>query len=165
MELIEPSPSYIASYREALKEFEGHHIFGFWKLFGPIDDEQSYVDRIQCYQHVAGSAGDTIPATVYWLVDGGEFVGHVSVRHALIEPMTRRGGHIGYAIRPSRHRQGYGTEILRRVLPHARSLGISSALLTCDSDNLASRKIIEKNGGVFSKEIEVNGKLVQQHFR
>ena len=34
------------------------------------------------------------------------------------------------------------------ALPVARSLGIDQALLTCDQDNLASRKVIEANGGV-----------------
>jgi hypothetical protein len=38
--------------------------------------------------------------------------------------------------------------MLAAALPVARSLGIDRALLTCDEDNLASRKVIEANGGV-----------------
>ena len=38
--------------------------------------------------------------------------------------------------------------MLAAALPVARSLGIDQALLTCDQDNLASRKVIEANGGV-----------------
>lgn len=38
--------------------------------------------------------------------------------------------------------------MLRAVLPLARDLGIDAALLTCDADNLASRRTIERNGGV-----------------
>jgi predicted acetyltransferase len=38
--------------------------------------------------------------------------------------------------------------MLAAVLPVARSLGVDQALLTCDEDNLASRRMIEANGGV-----------------
>ena len=38
--------------------------------------------------------------------------------------------------------------MLRAVLPHAHALGIESALLTCDEDNVASAKVIEAAGGV-----------------
>ena len=40
------------------------------------------------------------------------------------------------------------TSMLTVALPVARALGIDSALITCDEDNIASRKVIEANGGV-----------------
>ena len=39
--------------------------------------------------------------------------------------------------------------MLRAALPVAAGLGISSALITCDHDNIGSRKVIEACGGVF----------------
>lgn len=39
--------------------------------------------------------------------------------------------------------------MLAAALPVAYGLGIDPALLTCDEDNVASRKVIEANGGVF----------------
>ena len=47
--------------------------------------------------------------------------------------------------------------MLGAVLPHTYALGIDPALLTCDIDNVASRKVIEANGGVF--EDSRSGKL------
>jgi RimJ/RimL family protein N-acetyltransferase len=38
------------------------------------------------------------------------------------------------------------------VLPHARALGIESALLTCDEDNVASARVIEAAGGVLADQ-------------
>jgi predicted acetyltransferase len=160
MELIEPSPAFVESYKAALREFEVNGISGFWEFFGPLDDPEAYIRRIKQYQHVAGLPIGLVPASVFWLVDSGEFIGHVSVRHCLNAALERRGGHIGYAIRPSKQRHGYGSEILKRVLPHVRALGIQKALVTCDKDNVVSRKIIEKNGGVLADEIDVNGKVV-----
>jgi predicted acetyltransferase len=160
MELIEPSPAFIGSYKSALKEFDEHGISGFWEFFGPLDDPEAYIQSISQYRHVAGLPIGMVPASVYWLVDNGEFIGHVSVRHCLNTALERRGGHIGYAVRPSKQGHGYGSEILKRVLPFVQALGIQRALLTCDKDNVASRTIIEKNGGVPADEIEVNGKAV-----
>ena len=37
--------------------------------------------------------------------------------------------------------------MLARALPVAAALGINPALITCDEDNIASRKVIEANGG------------------
>jgi predicted acetyltransferase len=47
--------------------------------------------------------------------------------------------------------------MLGAALPHTRDLGIDPALVTCDTDNVGSRKVIESNGGVF--EDERSGKL------
>jgi hypothetical protein len=54
MDLIEPSEAYVESYRSALSEFAEFGITGFWKHFGPIDDQKSYVQKIKCYPHVTG---------------------------------------------------------------------------------------------------------------
>ena len=35
------------------------------------------------------------------------------------------------------------------MLPVAAELGIARVLVTCDVDNVASRRVIERNGGVY----------------
>lgn len=67
------------------------------------------------------------------------------------------GGHIGYDVRPSARRRGHATAMLRAALPVAYGLDIESALVMCDVDNIASRKVIEANGGIF--EDQRGGKL------
>lgn len=67
------------------------------------------------------------------------------------------GGHIGYDVRRSRRRAGHATAMLAATLPVAHRLGIDPALVTCDADNVGSRRVIEANGGVL--EDERNGKL------
>jgi predicted acetyltransferase len=98
-----------------------------------------------------------VPATDLWLVEAEEWLGFVSIRHRLTPSLARIGGHIGYRIRPSARRQGYGRLILRLALPHAHRLGINPALVTCDADNIASRKIIEASGGLLENQIEQEG--------
>jgi predicted acetyltransferase len=160
MELIEPSLQFIESYKSALAEFEREGISGFWKFFGPVDDAETYLWNIRRYQHRGGLHDDLVPATVYWLVEGDDFIGHVSIRHELNAALEKQGGHIGFAIRPSKQQQGYGSQLLELALPKAKRIGIQRALVTCDKSNVASRKIIEKNGGALSDEISVNGNEV-----
>jgi predicted acetyltransferase len=98
-----------------------------------------------------------VPATELWWVDGNGFLGRVAVRHRLTPRLLEIGGHIGYDVRPSARRRGHATEMLRQALGVARELGIERALITCDIDNVGSRTVIERNGGIL--EDERSGKL------
>lgn len=98
-----------------------------------------------------------VPSTTWWWVDGDEFLGRIALRHRLNDRLLEIGGHIGYDVRPSARRHGHATAMLAAALPAAAAIGIDPALVTCDVDNVASRKVIEANGGVF--EDERSGKL------
>jgi predicted acetyltransferase len=89
-----------------------------------------------------------VASTELWLVEGETFIGRVSLRHTLTAGLLQRGGHIGYYVRPSERHRGYGKAILTLVLQEARQMGIKKVLITCDETNIASKKIIEANGGV-----------------
>ncbi len=102
-----------------------------------------------------------VPATHYWLVAAGiGYVGEVSIRHYLNEGLKLFGGHLGYRIRPSQRRQGYGTLLCKLAIAKARQRGIAEILITCDDDNIASWKIIEANGGALFDRID-NGRAAR----
>jgi predicted acetyltransferase len=98
-----------------------------------------------------------VPDTELWWVDGDEFLGRIGIRHRLTPALLEVGGHIGYHVRPTARRQGHATEMLRQALAIAPDLGIDPALITCDVDNVGSRRVIERNGGVL--EDQRDGKL------
>ncbi len=102
-----------------------------------------------------------VAETYYWLVEDGEFIGRVSIRHELTPSLEQIGGHIGYEIRPTKRRRGYGTLILKLALDAAREIGLRRVLVTCADDNLASARIIEANGGELQDKIWVAGRTVQ----
>src|SRR3989344_8456793 len=86
-----------------------------------------------------------------------QYIGRLSIRHKLNDHLLKIGGHIGYDIRPSKRSRGYGTAILRLGLPKAKELRIERALLTCNENNIASLKIIEKAGGVLESKVQNPG--------
>lgn len=90
-----------------------------------------------------------VPSTTLWWADGDQYLGRLAIRHRLTPPLFEWGGHIGYDVRPTARRRGYATAMLAAALPISRDLGIDSVLVTCDLDNVGSRRTIEKNGGVF----------------
>jgi predicted acetyltransferase len=98
-------------------------------------------------------APDMVPYTVYWLVEDRTFIGRLCLRHALTPALSRHGGHIGYVVRPSRWRQGYGTRLLALGLAEAAKLGLDRVLITCDAGNAGSQRVIERNGGVYADQI------------
>ena len=89
-----------------------------------------------------------VPCNHYWLINNRSILGVIRIRHNINTAfLALEGGHIGYDIAPAFRGLGYGKTMLKLALPKAKSLGINQALITADEDNMASRKIIEANGG------------------
>jgi predicted acetyltransferase len=99
-------------------------------------------------------APDHVAQSTYWLQDGaGVVLGGIRLRHTLDPLLAHEAGHIGYDIRPSKRQRGYGTAQLGLLLPIARERGLDHVLVTCKRDNIASAKIIERNGGILENEV------------
>lgn len=156
--LVRPDARYRKTYLDALREFHAEGMLRDQDEKRLAADFARFVRELLSEADAAKCAPGRVPCSTFWLVDGEDFIGRVSLRHTLNDWLLQFGGHIGYGIRPSQRRQGYGTEGLRRVLPHAKALGLTRVLVTCDADNVGSRKIIEANGGVFENEIPQGGK-------
>ena len=93
-----------------------------------------------------------VPQTVLWWTAGRRWLGRVNIRHELTDYLLRGGGNIGYEVRPGARGQGHATAMLAAALPLAAALGVDPARLDCEVDNVASRRVIEKNGGVFERQ-------------
>ncbi len=88
-------------------------------------------------------------------MDNGEKVGFIQIRHApsrSTELPASLASHIYYEVEPPHLKKGYGFDILRLGLGEAKNIGLREIILTCDAENVASKKIIERNGGVFLEE-------------
>ena len=61
-------------------------------------------------------------------------------------------GNIGYGIRPNQRNKGYATILLKLLLKICEEKGMSEVCVSCNKDNLASKKVILKNNGILEKE-------------
>ena len=102
-------------------------------------------------EHAPRPAG-FVPSTNLWWIDDDEYLGRVQIRHRLTGHLREQGGHIGYHVVAAHRRRGHATAMLAAALPVAQALGIECALVTCDTDNVGSRKTIEANGGLFADQ-------------
>ncbi len=119
------------------------------------DDFERYIQDCAARSRGEDLPDGSTPCSTFWLVDGDDYLGSVLVRHSITERMHYFGGHIGYIIRPSQRRKGYGLLICRLALGAARDLGLDRVLLTCADTNVASATIIERNGGVLQDKVMV----------
>ena len=88
-----------------------------------------------------------VPGETLFIIEGDRVVGEVYLRFALTPELQEGGGNVGYQVRPSARGRGYATEALRLALDRLRDVGLREALITCDHDNVASIRVIEKCGG------------------
>ena len=93
-----------------------------------------------------------VPQTTFWLMRGDYPLGLSRLRHYLNDNLRKAGGNIGFYIRPSERGKGYGNLILSLALIQAARMSLDRVLLTCDSDNAGSKRVIENNGGVLERE-------------
>lgn len=96
----------------------------------------------------------------YLCYDKKELVGVFSLKFTLTDYLFDYGGHIGYAVAPSKRKKEYGTEILKEGLLLAKNLGFHKVLSVVDDDNIGSIKIIERNGGVYENSLFDEGEKV-----
>ncbi|MFJ2551354.1 GNAT family N-acetyltransferase [Microbacterium sp. NPDC087591] len=152
VQLIRPTTDLFESWAEAVSEFGDGHIDGAG-LDSPVAPDRATLDAlIEKAERVADTSAvlpdGFVHNDLYWIVDEGEVIGFLSFRHELNEWLREVGGHIGYAVRESRRRRGYASAALALGLDRAREIGLDRVLITCDDDNIASARTIERAGGV-----------------
>jgi len=131
-----------------------------------------YVRELKDAARGIGLRPGWVPYTTLWMItpEASLVYGTVQLRHWLTASLEKEGGHIGYAITPSQRGKGYGTKQLALALDEVHKryamLALDRVLITCNSDNIASARVIQKNGGVFENEIisDLSGKPVSRYW-
>jgi predicted acetyltransferase len=151
-------PLGINDEEEAIRAHQELALDDFTFLLDSFDEHESweiYIERVNSASRDQNLPVGKVPATFLVAEVDSQIVGRVSIRHSLNEYLEQRGGHIGFGIRPEFRRQGLASEILLEALEITSGLGIEKVLVTCDDTNIASRRVIEKCGGVLENIVDL----------
>jgi predicted acetyltransferase len=167
-QLVIPNEKYEKSYYDLLYEYESRKEVPIpFTLSFEYDDFRGLLKRLHDCSKGINIPDGFVPHSSFWLIDAHDrVIGVSNVRHGLTDKLRHEGGHIGYGIRPSERKKGYGTILLKKSLEKAREIGISKALITCDKQNLGSVGVILKNDGKFDSEefIDTRGCVIQRYW-
>jgi predicted acetyltransferase len=156
--LVKPSEKYKKSYLAALKEFERDKNNLEYKYEDIAKDFRSFIKKLKQREKGVDLPRGYVPDSHFWYVEGSRFLGRISIRHKLNKKLKIRGGHIGYAVRPPERKKGYASTMLKLVLPEAKKLGLKKVMLTVAKNNIASQKVMIKNGAKF-KDYSPDGSM------
>jgi predicted acetyltransferase len=98
---------------------------------------------------------DFVPAYHFRILTAdGSDVGHINFRVGDTGHVLVCAGHIGFEIREPCRGHGYALQACRAIAPFVRSV-YEAVTITCDPDNIASIRTIEKLGASFTDEVPV----------
>ncbi|GGL09939.1 GNAT family N-acetyltransferase [Mangrovihabitans endophyticus] len=129
-----------------------------------VDSPDGFADWVRRLLRHTHPAADPCPDTQHgsprWIVEDGEVLGGIGLRHHLDDEV----GHVGYGVRPSARGRGLATWALAEVRAEARAVGLDRLLAVCFADNIASMRTIERNGGVLEGVRETEHGRVRRYW-
>ena len=87
--------------------------------------------------------------------NSGEELGQINLRIGATTHLEQYAGHIGYGVNRAYRGHHYAARSVSLILPLARRCGIDPVWITCDPDNIASRRSLEIAGAEFVEIVDV----------
>ena len=160
------APGRDAEFADMLDEFraagetqvyEGNFAVA-WDGYGP------FYDLISKMKAGGYPKPEFVPMDSYFIETDGRILGEIFIRHRLTAALEQYGGHIGYKVRPSCRNRGVATLALRLALQKLAAVGVQRALVTCNTANLASARVIEKCGAVRVEDSRQQDRVTRRYW-
>ncbi len=147
---------------EYINEFYKYNssINGAGGLKNYTDNYEGWLEKLED-DYTREPTEEKVPARTYFLIreNDNKIVGMCNIRLSLNKKLSKKGGHIGYGIRPTERRKGYNKINLYLALKICDEYGIKKVFMDADLNNPASWKTMEALGGKRIKEYYDDEKL------
>ena len=134
---------------------------------GGLDGAKSYEEWLKDWEkyntlEFSGYESETyVPAITFFVTrkTDNRIIGMLNIRKFLNKRLdATQGGNIGYSVRPSEQKKGYGKRLMKLAVEYCiEELGHNIIRAGCKELNIGSKKIIESVG---MKEIERNEAII-----
>lgn len=160
------SPGRDAEFAEMLEEFRAageYHVYdGNFAI--AWDGYAGFYNLLARMKAGGYPRPDIVPMDSYFIEVRARILGEVFIRHRLTPHLEQIGGHIGYKVRPSARNRGVATAALRLGLQELANLGVERALVTCNTTNGASAKVIERCGGQRIEDAQLGERIERRYW-
>lgn len=147
MEVLPATMDHLESYKDFLLACLDS---GIKKYKTPLQDPKSYLEKIVSHTIEDFLPEDWPKTSTFFCIENDEILGVIRVRHGTTPYIERVVGHVGYETKPTARGKGVAKLMLSWLQQNIIS---QTVIITCESNNIASRKVIESCSGKFINEI------------
>ena len=138
---------YLASYQDYLIACFND---GLKKYQAAAQDPKSYLESIISHEQGLNLPTDGTATASYFCLDNNEVVGTIRHRRGNSPLIQRVLGHVGYDTKPSARGKGVAQFMVSWLQEQVLT---KESIVTCEHNNIASQKVIERCGGKFINQI------------
>jgi predicted acetyltransferase len=160
IELVRPTIEHKSEALAFRSEFfdHGETIINGSELLDKMDSYEEWLQSVTNNTSKNTVNPNWVVTDTYFAVnEKGRIVGIIDLRHELNDFLTDL-GHCGYSVRPSERRKGYACEMLSLIIIRAKEAGLTELQLSVERTNEPSVKTVIKNGGVYERSFDIEGK-------
>jgi predicted acetyltransferase len=120
---------------------------------GPLHDRELRLDLLQFAPH----AVHQVPTYHFLMIDAetGEEAGTINLRLGWDENLVLYAGHIGYGVHEAYRGRRYASRAVMLLKSLAKHHGFTELWVTCNPDNVASRRSCELFGAEFVETVDL----------
>jgi tagatose 1,6-diphosphate aldolase len=120
---------------------------------GPFEDGELVLELAKFAPHPVHK----VPTYYFRMVNAHsrEELGGINLRVGSNSHIELYAGHVGYTVHPAHRGHKYAARSLRLLIPLARELRLDPLWITCDPDNIGSRRSCELAGAKLVEIIDV----------